>query len=704
MTKVFWSLVTLASLVLLGYVVSIPLPPELSYQVAGAIILLMGAISVLPGQTWKTAFLTLAAFVVIRYMVWRFTSLPLEGAITDVFVILLLTAEVFGTSQLLLGLFVNAYPLDRRVMPLPTDPEALPTVDIYIPTYSEPVDIVASTMMGALSIDYPGHKFKVYVCDDGYPRSQTASGSVAIELTERSQALRALCERHGAIYLTRSNNLHAKSGNLNHAMAQTSGELMLVLDADHVPTRDILKNTVGMFVKDPKLAFVQTPHFFMNGDPVEKNLDLQNKMPAENDMFYRVVQRGLDLWNTSFFCGSAAVLRRTAIASIGGFSTTSITEDASTSVTLHAKGWRSAYLAKPMVSGLQPETFAAFIIQRLRWAMGMIQIFLLQNPLLIKGLSPAQRLSYLSVVSFWLFPFARVIFFTAPLLSIIFSIKVYPSSMDLFISYTVPYLITVVLSFQKMFGRVRRILISELYETIQSFFALPAILSTLVSPSRPSFRVTPKGDRTDMEYISDLSGPFYVVYALTVVGLFYGLYRMATDSVNAQSVALSVAWVVFNLMLLNGALGVLVEKVQRRSRPRIDIDEMATIIVGDEKRMAILVDANEKGALVSIQGSEMVPHFMLETRTVPIPCRVLEYRWNSRKPDLHPTVFEPVTPEQERACVELTFGSSRRWEKVWAQRENSTSSLILFGNFVMLGLRTAVRHFATRQRVGTTGL
>ena len=482
-------------------------------------------------------------------------------------------------------------------------------------------------------------------------------------------------------------------------MAMTTGDLMLVLDADHVPTRDILKNIVGMFVKDPRLAFVQTPHFFMNGDPVEKNLDLQNKMPAENDMFYRIVQKGLDLWNTSFFCGSAAVLRRKAVQDIGGFSTISITEDASTSVTMHARGWRSAYLAKPMISGLQPESFAAFIVQRLRWAMGMMQIFLLQNPLTIKGLSLSQRLCYLSVVSFWLFPFARVIFFVSPILSIMLYIRVYPSSIELFVSYTVPYMITVVLSFQKMFGRVRRILISELYETIQSFFSLPAILSTIASPTRPSFKVTPKGDRTDVEYISDLSGPFYVMYALTFAALVFGLYRMYSDPVNAESVVLSLFWVVFNLLLLNGALGVLVEKVQRRTRPRIDIDEMATIRVGDDRRMVVVVDANEKGALVSIQGNKLVPRFMLETRTVPIPCRVLEYRWNSRKPDLHPTVFEPVTPEQERACVELTFGSSRRWEKVWLGRENTTSTLMLFWNFVQLGLKTAIQHYAARQRL-----
>lgn len=701
MSKLFWTVIGLMALVALGYFVSIPLPPELSYQVAAAIIILMFTTSILPGQMWRSVFLTLAAFIVVRYIVWRFVSLPLEGEFADVFVLVLLSAEVFGVSQLLLGLFVNAHPLDRKPVPLPADKEEWPTVDVYIPTYSEPIEIVASTMMGALNIDYPADKIRVYVCDDGYPRSLHAPGALGIELTERSERLRELCERHGANYVTRHNNKHAKSGNLNNAMSLSMGELILVLDADHIPTRDILKNTTGLFLKDPKLAFVQTPHFFVTGDPVERNLNLMDKMPAENDMFYRVVQKGLDLWNTSFFCGSAAVLRRKAIQDVGGFSTTSITEDASTSVSLHSRGWRSAYIAKPMVAGLNPDSFSAFIVQRLRWAMGMIQIFMLQNPLAVKGLSLGQRLSYLSVVSFWLFPFARVVFFISPILSIMLYIKVYPSSMDLFVSYTVPYVITVILTFQKMFGRVRRILISELYETIQSFFSLPAILATVASPTKPTFKVTPKGERTDVEYISDLAGPFYVMYALTFIAFIYGIYRLYTDPMNADTVVLSLAWVIFNMLLLNGALGVLVEQVQRRARPRINIDERVTIEVDGIPRHAVVVDANENGALVSIPGRDMVPHFMLKTKAGDIPCRVLEYRWDMRKPDLHPVVMEPVTPEQERACVELAFGSSARWEQIWALRENNTPALMLFTNFVSIGIKTALRHYSTRQRLST---
>ena len=147
-----------------------------------------------------------------------------------------------------------------------------------------------------------------------------------------------------------------------------------MFDADHAPARDFLLETVGYFDEEPRLFLVQTPHFFLNPDPVERNLDTFEKMPSENEMFYGIIQRGLDKWDASFFCGSAAVLRRAALAETNGFSGVSITEDCETALALHARGWKSVYVDKPLIAGLQPATFASFIGQRSRWAQGMMQI------------------------------------------------------------------------------------------------------------------------------------------------------------------------------------------------------------------------------------------------------------------------------------------------------------------------------------------
>lgn len=71
----------------------------------------------------------------------------------------------------------------------------------------------------------------------------------------------------GCGYLTRTDNLHAKAGNMNAALRKTEGELIAIFDCDHVPTRAFLQLTVGWFQKDPKLALLQTPHHFYSPIP-----------------------------------------------------------------------------------------------------------------------------------------------------------------------------------------------------------------------------------------------------------------------------------------------------------------------------------------------------------------------------------------------------------------------------------------------------
>jgi hypothetical protein len=75
-------------------------------------------------------------------------------------------------------------------------------------------------------------------------------------------------------------------------MAASKGELIAVFDADHAPFRAFLRETVGFFLEDSKLFLVQTPHVFLNPDPIEKNLRTFKGMPSENEMFYGASSAG----------------------------------------------------------------------------------------------------------------------------------------------------------------------------------------------------------------------------------------------------------------------------------------------------------------------------------------------------------------------------------------------------------------------------
>lgn len=638
-------------------------------------ILAIGVLGFIPGSQSRLAFCLLCTWIVLHYLFWRYTSLPLGGdTASAVFAIALYAAEIYGGMMLLTGLFVNAQPLNRKAVPLPKDRADWPTVDIYIPTYSEGMDVVRPTLLGAMMVDYPKDKVNVYVLDDGAPRAANPKtpADQAIELEVRATKLKALCAQFGATYLTRPDNSHAKSGNLNSALKQTEGEYILVLDADHVPTRDILTNMAGHLAKHENLAFVQSPHNFLNDDPFEKNHSIGGRMPAENDMFYRAVQKGLDFWNTSFFCGSAALLRRKAIESVGGFSVDSITEDASTSVKMHSKGWDSAYVETPMVMGLQPESYAAFMVQRMRWGMGMAQIMVKQNPMLARGLSFAQRIAYGSVVLFWLFPFARLVFFVAPIPALVFDLTVYPVGKEVFLAFTLPYMFAVMASFYKMFGKYRATFVSEVYETLQAPYLLPGLISAFFNPNKPTFKVTPKGEQYTKVHLSELHLPLTICTGVAIAVLAWGLYRLFETGASNLALLFTLAWQFFSVTLLVISLGVLVEQPQLRRRPWVQVNERAELVLDDGTTQPVVIeDINEYGA--AIKGSQLPDQkefvLLLNGQAHSVIAKLLKFTDPAaRKKAI--VVFDADQADEQLTLVSYIYGSSSRWEALLNMREN----------------------------------
>jgi len=557
------------------------------------------------GLAFRVFFLALGAFISLRYVVFRTTdTVFFTGPVDFVFMMLLFLSELYGITVHFLGMFVNVNRLNRTPAPLPEDPALWPTVDIFIPTYNEPDDVVFLTATACSLIDYPKDKLAVYVIDDGgtLAKQNNPDPELAWEARDRSLRLKSMCQDLGIRYLTRNYNRKAKAGNINSAFmgqsfedivvddadravtgpdgpVSTSGELVLILDCDHVPTRDILKNTVGFFLNDPKLFLVQTPHYFLNPTPVEKNLQTAQDSPGENEMFYGAVQLGLDFWNSSFFCGSAAVLRRECLVSQGGIEGETITEDAETALGLHAKGYNSVYINKPMISGLSPETFADFILQRSRWAQGMTQIFLLKNPLVQKGLSLKQKLCYFNSCFFWFFGVARFIFFISPFLYLCLGIRLYNASMSQIVAYALPHLLASYIISNNLFGQVRHPFFSELFETIQSFYLLPAILAVALNPRKPSFKVTPKGVALERDFLSHLSAPFYFMLLICFFSFLFAVYRWTAYPMERDAIIVTGLWNVFNLMMLMLCLGVVWEKRQIRRFHRFKAQGL--VMLGD---------------------------------------------------------------------------------------------------------------------------
>ncbi|MGI3899901.1 MAG: UDP-forming cellulose synthase catalytic subunit [Janthinobacterium lividum] len=563
----------------------LPLGVEAQLGVAVTAIVLMGAIKLLGLRgPWRAIFLGLGTFVILRYVFWRMSNtIPsIQSPLDFIAGTILVVAELYCVTMLFLSLFTVADPIDRPKAPKLSDAEA-PTVDVFVPSYNESIEILAPTLAAAQRMTYPKGKLNVFLLDDGGTEAKICAddplqAAVAIN---RRKSMQALCVELGVRYLTRDENSHAKAGNLNNGLEHSSGDLVAVFDADHAPAQDFLVETAGFFKADDKLFLVQTPHLFLNPDPIEKNLAAAG-IPAENEMFYSLVQKGLDKWNAAFFCGSAALLRRSALEQVGGFHGSSITEDAESALELHSRGWNSLYVDKPMIAGLQPETFESFIGQRSRWCRGMVQILLLKNPLFKQGLTLAQRLCYLSSSMFWLFPLSRMIFIFAPMLFIFFGMKIYVANSQEFIAYTLTYMISALMIQSYVFGRVRWPWVSDVYEYIQSVMLFRAVISVFLDPRRPKFNVTDKGQTLDDKRLSSLATPYFAIFGLVAASLAVVIYRYVNEP-NVRDLILVVgAWSVLNLVLTGIALGTVSERRERRSTPRVACKLNATVTVGGE--------------------------------------------------------------------------------------------------------------------------
>lgn len=624
----------------------------------------------------RIAFLAVAGFLILRYLFWRtLTTLGFDDPASFVASLILYGAECYGVGMWFLSAFTNACPIARPKL----SAHHWPSVDVYIPTYDEPEEILRITLTAAKAMDYPC-PVQVYLLDDGatWARCHSADVALARAARARRKTLQALCQDLGAIYLTRQDNRHAKAGNLNAALKRTQGELIAVLDCDHVPTVDFLTETVPYFA-DPKVFLVQTPHFFATPDPIEKNLGLFGRMPPENTMFYQAVQLGLDFWGASFFCGSAAVLRRKAVEENGGFAGQTVTEDAETALKLHARSWHSVYLSRPLVAGLQPETFSSLVRQRIRWAQGMIQLFLLNNPLRQKGLTFGQRLAYLNCMGFWFFPLARVVFLLAPLGYLLFGLKIYDASLSEIAAYTVPYLAALTLTQEYLFGRVRWVFISEIYESMQSLFSIKAVLATLRNPNAPKFAVTPKVERLDEDFISPLATPFYYLLVLSLLGFCFAFWRWQAFPGERPIILITGLWNLASCLILIASLGALYERRQRRHHPRLPVGNLpARLELGRKCWQVKLHDVSVGGAgLMGIStplalGELGYLHFVhpILHRPFQIKVKLVGQLLEAKSLGI---CFLPASLEERRALILLVYGDSKRWQAILAERQREVS-------------------------------
>ncbi|MDN5986465.1 MAG: UDP-forming cellulose synthase catalytic subunit, partial [Hafniaceae bacterium] len=540
-------------------------PFDLSSQFV-FVLLLWGIAMVvrrIPGRFSSLMMIVLSLTVSCRYIWWRYTStLNWDDPVSLICGLLLLAAETYAWVVLVLGYFQTIWPLNRQPAPMPEDVKSWPTIDIMVPTYNEDMSVVKPTIYAALGIDWPKEKLNIWLLDDG-----------------GREEFREFAETVGIKYVARTTHEHAKAGNINNALKQATGEFVAIFDCDHVPTRSFLQLTLGWFFKDKKLGMMQTPHHFFSPDPFERNLGRFRRTPNEGTLFYGLLQDGNDMWDATFFCGSCAVLRRTALDEVGGIAVETVTEDAHTSLRLHRRGWTSAYIRIPQAAGLATESLSAHIGQRIRWARGMVQIFRLDNPLFGKGLKLAQRICYANAMLHFLSGIPRLIFLTAPLAFLLMHAYIIFAPALAIALYVIPHIVHSSLTNSKIQGKYRHSFWSEIYETVLAWYIARPTTVALFNPHKGKFNVTAKGGLVEHQHVDwVITRPYLILVLLNFAGLILGIWRMSFGPEDEiWTVAMSMVWVFYNMIILGGAVAVSVETKQVRQSHRVEIAMPAAI-------------------------------------------------------------------------------------------------------------------------------
>lgn len=640
---------------------------------------------IIPSTNWtrlvvKTILVVLAA----RYLVWRTLGDTMNFAnwFSTSFSLLVYAVDVFSFVVLVLNSLQSIWSnaerrsaqADRYTQDILSG-SYLPSVDVFVPSYNEPEFIVRRTAVGCQAIDYPNKK--VYILDDSI-----------------RPHIRALAEELGCGYISRKPdfiNKHAKAGNLNNALPQTDGELIVVMDADFVPFKNFLTRTVGFF-QQQNVAIVQTPQDFYNPDHHVRNLGISHLFPNDLAHFFRYAQSTRDAANSAMCCGTSYVIRRKALESIGGYFTRCVSEDSSTSTLLLTRGWRVVYLNETLSMGESTRKYTDFLKQRLRWLQGNLQIFYCAKEVPIWSKLNWIQKSYMVTHLLGNFgPLMRAICLILPLASLYLGVSPIISTSDEILYYGVPFLILLMGTTAWGSNYNASYFYNELQDTILCFPSVQRLFSTLGKPFGQGFAVTPKGMTADRKnYNLQYTWPLLVLMALTVkiiclhvVGYRMGVWQVLTS----PDFGIVFFWLIYNFIIMSLAVLAAIDQPERRLLDRFPLRTACKITCGERAYWGHTNDVSEGGAAITLMTEEFIPRHssvvmeFLE-QGFSVEAQVIQSRLHAQDASIS-LKFPNLTAEQSRTIIEMLY-TELTWWKRSRRIGNIDSFLAIVSSFLQL--------------------
>lgn len=232
-------------------------------------------------------------------------------------------------------------------------PETYPSVDIFLPSAGEEIAVLNNTYRYVSQLEYPGD-ITVHVLDDG-DREEVAELAWSYQFE----------------YLVRPDRPHMKkAGNLKHGFENSSGDLIVIFDADFCPRPDFITEMAPYF-EDPEVGIVQSPQFFDTDTSMHW---LQRCAGSVQESFYRWAQVSRDQLGAPICVGTCAIYRRAGLVQSDGFAQIGHSEDVHTGVNLMKAGFRTLYIPVILAKGLCPDKMSSFISQQYRWCAGSMSL------------------------------------------------------------------------------------------------------------------------------------------------------------------------------------------------------------------------------------------------------------------------------------------------------------------------------------------
>lgn len=468
-----------------------------------------------------TIFLLIAPLVVILYGSFVFNPANADNLALYVIQVIADAIAIMALLGLwvtvLLDVVVEKHHRSHHVSPNRFLVEKRPTMDVFVTTAGEPIDIIRQTVVAAVNMEYPHSTF---VLDDG-----------------NDSEVRALAERVGAGYIARKDRTHAKSGNVNNGLRYASGEFFAIFDADQVPKRDFIVKLLP-YMHNEKLAMVQSPQYFVNTESF-----IAAGTAQAQEVFYKYVCPAKNISNSAFCVGTNMIFRRAAIDDVGGIARNH-SEDIWTSYLLHERGWETIFVNEVLAVGQAPSTILSYFKQQRRWAKGGLGMLFTDNPLRSKKLNIDQRIQYFISNTYFLVGIPILAYLTFPILYLLFGIK--PLNTENGLIWALHYIPYFALYYSLTWLLLGRLRLATLATALASFYPYLLAMFSVLFETEQEWIATTSSRKRHRDVLMSWVWPHAFLILLGMFSLLVGWYNPG----NFWTTLFNTVWVVLNTYLL----------------------------------------------------------------------------------------------------------------------------------------------------------